>query len=663
MHHYQQLESKISCQTLISCLSKIDNYTIGNIKEAHDILKRLIGEHASDSASLQSMRSILVTVKDKQLAQADNSKKVQEYVEYYTKNMADFDIDSWTTEKIKALVSLSDSDPTLFSHLSSKWTAISTTIEKEKKAMKELERVCHSLLGELQKLPNTSWTSEKNSPISELIRNRKAQMKELDKKCESLAPLFEHSINKIKAEEGSVKQILQSLDDLSEEAKIVENFYGSIQSFIEFHQTIQNEIKHFLHFRNQSCRLLYLCLDLDHNDCNEYVRTSQVARDPHLLTLIKSNDEHVTEKLAVSKDLTLERLVNLLHDSKILPLDDMLGREESFDNFWKSIHDRSKQTVAPQKPGMLERRELLEQVPINQQEDMFYDARNTLDIECGPRRPAHFLTKRASSYGEHPTVHFEEEASKKNPNIGGILTNIWKAKDAFMNMVGSKKEAPTPPPRKNSRNPFTMSDSRKTSYSSAYELSNMDHADEDESDAAIKRVMRENSRLRAEVLNIRQDLGKEKDHKLSELEKRLHQLERKTKPKSERKDSKSQRWILEQQHLMNSPNSSASNVEESSNSTKEPKNSKERLNRLTSIAAAVVAGIDAVEVMNRKSKKEGSKKNIVDTRMVLNTTDPKFSEVELKRERMNKYSREDSGIGRSNRASNDEMALRKGIWS
>jgi hypothetical protein len=656
LQQFRLLNSSFSCQNLISCLSKIDNYTVCNIKESHDIVKKLINDSIGDGSSFSTLKSILVTVNDKQMEQMENSKKVQEYVEYFSKNLVDFDIESWTKDKMNALVNLSRSNPHLFSELCSKWTTIGANIEKEKLSMNDLLKNCHTLLETLQNLPNTAWTFDKTSSMSELIRNRKDYMNELDKRCGNVASLFEESIKKIKDEESTVNHILKVLDGLAEETEIVENFHGLIHSAIGFHQNMQNEILRFLHLRNQSCRLLYMCLDLNHQDLEEYLKTSTI-RDPQLLTVIRTPGQHESEKLAASKDsISLETLISLLQISHILPLGHGIERDESFRNFWKSIHSLSLKNSPVRRPGVIEEQDQLDHIPINHEEELF-DAKNIYDLESGQRRPTQILSRRLpSSNQEHTTVHFERETAKKSANMDGLFSSIWKAKDAFMNLVG-KKQLPSEQSRKNSRNPFQTGQSRKSSHSSAFELSQLDSSEkvsdtQHESDAVIKRVMRENSRLRAEVMHIRQDLNKDKDHKLYALEKRLLDLERKKKPKIERNQIKTHQWLSENQKLVLSPNSSCSGLNGSPSPGTE--SSSDRLNRVTSIATAVVAGINAVEALNRKSKNRSN----LNVRMAYNATENNFSEVELKKGlKKRNFSRDDSGIGRSNRTSNEEISL------
>jgi hypothetical protein len=661
LDEFQGMESLLSTKDAISCLRKIDNYTIGNIQESFEILQKLIKEGKKDASSLHSLQSILVTVKEKQREQSLNTKKVQSHLEFYEKNIADFDVSNWSADKIKTLVSLSDSNSQLFSELQEKWVQISKVVEKEKSAIKDLVQLCNTLNGDLKKLPNTSWAANKSHSMSELIRERKSLIKDLDKKCESIAPLFEESVKSIKAQEADTKYIIQVLDELHEESKIVESFQASLGSFMTFHRTLQIDAKEFLHFRNQSCRLLYLCLELNHQDCEEYIKGSKIARDPHLLTLIR-NSEHITEKLTASEDpLNLDQLILVLRESQILPLHDVFGHQESFQNFWKAIHERAApkeiQEESKKKPGVLERRELFDQIPFAEE--------LVLDIDSGPRRPTQsaFGRRMPSYHHEQNTVHFQDEPTK-NPNIGGVLSSLWKAKDALIGLVSSKKTTPQLQPRKSSRNPFQNLDSRKSSHSSALEMSTIHSAEDLNQDVNpevyIQRVMKENSRLRAEVMNIRNDLQQEKEGKISELEQRLRLLERKHRPKSERKNSKSKAWVLNEDQMVQSPTSSASRLNSSQSLVTDSE--KSGINRATSIAAAVVAGINAVEHLNRKPKPKKEKKDIVQTRMVF-ASDPNFAEIELKHAakspQKRDYLREDSGIHRSTRASDDEIGLRK----
>jgi hypothetical protein len=664
---YQGMESLLSSKDAISCLKKIDNYTTGNIQESFEIIQKLLKDGKRDPSTLHSLQSILVTVKERQAEQSQYAKRIQAHQEFYERNVADFDISLWTAEKIKTLVSLSDSNPHFYSEIQEKWQQIARVVEREKSAIKDLVQVCNALISELKRLPNTSWAANKGHSMAQLIEERKALIKDLDKKCESIAPLFEESVKAIKAQEADTKYIIQTLDELYEESKIVESFQASIGSFVGFHRNLQKDTKDLLHFRNQSCRLLYLCLELNHNDCEEYVKTSKIARDPHLLTLIRNSD-HITEKLAASSEpLGLDQLIHVLTESQILPLHDVFGHQESFHNFWKAIHQRTTDKENPvdqrKKPGVLERRELLDQVPLT--ENLL--ATQTLDLDSGPRRPTNvgYGRKLPNSGPEQNTVHFEE-SEPKNPNIGGVLSSLWKAKDALMGLVTSKKASTQPQPRRSSRNPFQVPESRKSSHSSALELSTIHSSEELVPDLApevyIQRVMKENSRLRAEVMNIRNDLKQEKSGKISELEQRLRVLERKYRPKTERKNSKSNMWVLNAENVVQSPTSTGSRLNSSQSLVTDSDN--RGINRASSIAAAVVAGINAVENLNRKTKTKPKKekRDVIQTRMVF-PSDPNFAEVELKHANQavhkRDYLREDSGIHRSTRASDDEIGVRK----
>jgi hypothetical protein len=213
-----------------------------------------------------------------------------------------------------------------------------------------------------------------------------------------------------------------------------------------------------------------------------------------------SVQHHTEVKASFEGLLPLSELKDLLLDCDILPLNNNSEREDNFTGFWNNIHPNVESKEEP-KPIIKERphssRLTSSRLPSNLQID--FDTGKIMADFGSSRRVA----RKVSGRPKAEVVRFEQDNETKNHK--GVFQNMYSV---VLRAFGAKKDDETKNTEKRSSYPFTYSYANETSAES------LGISDTSADDACMKRLMKENSRLRSQVSNIRRELQtgrKEKD--------------------------------------------------------------------------------------------------------------------------------------------------------
>ncbi|KAI8901093.1 hypothetical protein BC833DRAFT_182506 [Globomyces pollinis-pini] len=477
-------------------------------------------------------------IAEQQSERQNNANKIQEFEEMFKKDMEDFYALDWNKEKLASLIPVLTEDHKSLTDIRNGWNERVKLIEADKATLVSLCSESEKRLVKFKQLPN-NWTYNKHLPITDQIQQHKQYLKSLDIELNSLESKLAHCVTNIKGQEANMKKFLEMMKELNQQREIVSSFEDTINNCTKFRQKIILETQSLLRFRNQSCRLLFKCLELKHDDANSIKMKKDIPKDPYMIHLIEDSKLNDSFDAIPLEPVSIAALKKLLLKALILPLDTFVEHQNTFLDFWQDIHEMSSDSKTSPSNDTPKKNEGSPQVnPIL-------------------RRPVNALPPTPAN---HPDTMFQT---------------------IFKTLMGKKDKE-----RKNTH--IIDVDSRQGSYATA--LENMSDHDISElqrggDNSLFNAMLKENAKLRSQVLNVRQDMKVEKEQKYQEMESRVKHLEKlikKIKPKL--KTGKKNQAPIES-------STSASSSSDVPPNHRHHHSTKTDYKNLVSVAAAVAAGV------------------------------------------------------------------------
>ncbi|KAJ3269210.1 bck1-like resistance to osmotic shock [Terramyces sp. JEL0728] len=633
IHKLQEDENILSTRDLLLAMSKVESYIQCNLDACTEVLGNLISEKSrnkDEAAAIITLRSMLSNIKEQQAEHTEHLNMIEKYRIKFNDEISAYDSTEWTRSKLGAIVPvLEESGKSAFGDIKTLWDGISTLIDKEKEVLKSLLTRAEGLLPKLKSLPFDGWTKQKSVTITEAIKARNDYIKGIEVELHDTSKQLEVCVKRIAGQKESILAIHLKLTELGNQAKIVADFHDSTAKGFAFKQELIKDVQKLLHDRKKSCRTLFLCLELKQEDDPAFLlRGRDTPKDPYVLKLIKSESDGRAENYKPTEHTDTRTLKECLIEDLILPLEKMVHHQDTFVNFWKGIHEIVEPPVEvptlARKPSLLrvpsfrqapsllhvpsfKRSPSLSRLPsatdnyyiprnaINVDElDAFYNQQFRFPHQTNPRL-AKALHRRASS------VTFEEDRIKPRTSVYDMLVN---AKEGFLKLLGKNSNAAPDGKLKNNRrfsnaSAHEMQNTKRNLNNPRIEISDVDLTGEEEQlDANISAIMKENAKLRAEVLKVRTERNLQKNQKLVQMQENLkklrkeHHSEKKLPERKKSNNSELHKWVEEQNKLVQEPSSTDPNSESTSSS-----GTSTRL----ALAAVLTSTYDAVRKLRRKS--------------------------------------------------------------
>ncbi|KAJ3321894.1 hypothetical protein HDV06_003760 [Boothiomyces sp. JEL0866] len=676
----QDDESTLTTRDLLLSMSKIESYIQCNLDASTQVLGSLIAEktkNKEEQATLITLKSMLSNIKEGQEEHTEHLNMIEKYRVKFNEEISTFDSSEWTRGKLAVIIPvLEDSGKNAFNDIKAFWDKISASIDKDKEILKAQLAKAEGLLPKLKSLPFDGWTKQRAVSITDAIKTRNEYIRSIETELLETSKSLEECVKRIAGQKDSIVAVHNKLTDLSNQAKIVQDFHNSAAKGMSFKQELVKEVQKLLHDRKKSSRTLYLCLELKYEDDPDcLLKGSDAPKDPYVLKIIQNEKDGNVENYKPTEHTDTKTVRDCLVDALILPLEKMVHHQDTFINFWKGIHDIVEPPVEHpplfRKPSLLRvpsfrKSPSLSRVP--SAAENYYIPRNSINVDeldalyhkhfrfpnQAPSKYAKLLPRRASS------VTFEEDRAKPRTSVYDMLVN---AKEGFLRLLGKNPSAvETKSKNRNfsGNSAHEMQNTRKRSLNTPrIEISEAESAEgnDDMLDANISAIMKENAKLRAEVLKVRTERNLQQNQKLMQMQENIkkfskEQKSEKTLPERKKSNhSELHRWIEEQNRLVNSSSGLDPNSETTSSSGSSTK---------LALAAVLSSTYDAVRKLKRKSAKakaKGHKRNddfelknkkTEEIRSMMFANDLKFSESDLKQlKKKIDLARLDSGIGKS----------------
>lgn len=350
--------------------------------------------------------------------------------------------------------------------------------------------------------------------------------------------------------------VTDTLKVLNGQKDIVQKFSTGIRKAAAFKASLIQQALYILRFRNQSCSLLYLCVGLQDEDANSYLSRHNIKRDPLVVKAFNTGNSGKLKDVRIKDDIPLSELKKIMVESEVLGGDNLT-------TFWDSVNLQRAPIPYQQVPAVQPRAPAVQRPKLNRTKETTFEALSTADI-----KPEPYMESNMNRISTSATL-------ETSPSKTRLFSAMLGAKDAVVGyFLGKKSTERIPVSRKGSRNPFVGTQSRKTSYASAIEMENVENKD----DEYLKSVMKENSRLRGDLLKLRKS-----------------SLSRKPEPKISRS---TKAWT--------SNNFSDVSISDISSSSGDFINSK-KVSGVNTMAAAIAAGVTAARHVAGQSKRNTRK--------------------------------------------------------
>ncbi|KAJ3253701.1 hypothetical protein HK103_000359 [Boothiomyces macroporosus] len=683
----QDDEAILSTRDLLLSMSKVESYIQCNLDACTEVLGTLIADktrNKEEQSTIITLKSMLSNIKEQQEEHTEHLNMIEKYRVKFNEEISAFDSTEWTKvnyfqqkAKLSVIIPvLEESGKSAFNEIKGSWEKISLAIDKDKDVLKALLAKAEGLLPKLKNLPFDGWTKQRAVSIADAIKTRRDYIKSIEAELLETSKALEGCVKRIAGQKESILSVHNRLTELSNQTKIVGDFHNSTAKALAFKQDLIKDVQKLVHDRKKSSRTLYLCLELKYEDDRDFLlKGTDAPKDPYVLKIIQNEKDGHVESFKPTEHTDTKTLKDCLTDALILPLEKMVHHQDTFINFWKGIHDIVEPPV--ETPPLLRKPSLL-RVPsfkrspsfsrIPSAAENYYIPRNSINVdELDALYNQHFRFPNVSpKYGKAlprraSSVTFEEDRPKPRASVYDMLVN---AKEGFLKMLG-KNSNPNQDGKSKGNRKFSsnsaheMQTTRRRSLNiPRIEIPEVESTSGDDLlDANISAIMKENAKLRAEVLKVRTERNLQQNQKLLHLQeniKKFNKEQRSEKTLPERKKSNNSelhRWIEEQNRLVHS----SSGLEPSSDTTSSSASSTK-----LALAAVLSTTYDAVRKLKRKSAKSKAKnqrkseqfelknKKTEEIRTMMFTNELNFTENDLKQlKKKIDLARLDSGIAKS----------------
>jgi hypothetical protein len=315
--------------------------------------------------------------------------------------------------------------------------------------------------------------------------------------------------------------------------------------------------------------LMILCLEFK----DEGVKQFSNIQDSYLAKVLNSNKRPLMNKTIFEEPPNLMQLKLKLLETDILPLDGKA--ENNLDSFWNTVKERSDKLSAPS------------QSFVNYDHMGIHLQRLTLEYPNAeivprglPRRPS--IHHKNGNLNGLRSVSFNTNERNDGDKPNALIAGLIGAKDTFMNLLFKKEQGVR----------------RRNSYSSSNQelpIEDLLGKDVKEEESYMKAVMKENSRLREQLLKSRskQDISSDSSppKRSSTLTEGLRHPERNAKVKD---------WMERQHRMVSEPTSMSSS------------SSYHDAEDINHLASAVAAGVTAYHHVTSNLKKRRNSTKVMD---------------------------------------------------
>ncbi|KAJ3301565.1 pH-response regulator protein palA/rim20 [Kappamyces sp. JEL0829] len=581
----QSSERLLSTADLLSCIQKTNKITGTNLKEAISVVEILMGKVGVVDGGMQlQMKNVKETVEQHQKTHLENELRLEKHLQQFHGEISDFDALTWSKDKLKSLFPvLSGEGATALEGIHARWTAIASFINGENGNLAEH---CHNgkkLVESFKTLSNStqsgsnaaaSWSRGNAENINELIKERRQLLKDLDVSAQQLKMAMEGILQNIQVDcehsrqnkEAETKEVFEKLNELESQRQSVHSFISTIQQCSDFKALVLEEAVRVLELRHRSVALLYHCLEFQDEGVKDVIKKDNMAQDPYLVKLVKTLDgASLKNKSLFDHPPSLMQLKVKLLETEILPLGS--STDASMDLFWSNIRQRSENLL----------QSLPAQAPVSFGDVSDHASAEPLHRSIS-RKPSLHHSKNASLQGMR-SVSFSQDVNAGSDKSIGLISGILDAKDKFMNLLF--KKAPV-------KIDFVQ-------QGSVHELPIQEILSRDDSavhsDDYVRAMMKENTRLREQLLKLRATKTGEEVGEGKKLARSASLVGHRHPERS----SKVRAWMERQSRLVSEPLSISSD-------SSRP-NEEDEINHL---ASAVAAGVTAYHHVTNLKKKRSS---------------------------------------------------------
>ncbi|KAI8912517.1 BRO1-like domain-containing protein [Gorgonomyces haynaldii] len=558
---YQQEETVISSLLIVKCLERINKYFDEDVDLAATILDPI--RHVKLDAPFNE--PLMTNIHRDLKSRLDFQSKYQQQIEKrYYEEVVPFSPMSWTLEKLTAILPIISVAPEQIHKICADQAMeiqkLETEIQNMSDTLAKLEEQNKPVLQRLRELHADAWTKEHGLNYKQAVEERTVFLKQVETECKHIVSQWEAAVAGLDALLQSSEKQKTQLQENQTQGEIVSNFLNGIQVCTSYRDLLSENVQVFLVFREVSARFVASCLKVDFDGVyDRYPRDPIISKVRNIDIKWKELDMPTLEKRF--KSMSADELNKLLYDACILPMDDS-------PNFVKHLQKKVSsffidEEIRPRKPAQAPSRyESVDQIELEPSEPVKED--RYVSFQNLPEHKESSLSKFVQSFKD---------------GLSRLLPSRTPVKPHTIARVSSQKLD----------NPFTEPGSRKSSHASALEMNELVEKEEHTEQDYVDAIMKENSRLRAMVLKVKE----EAKHQQRTVDKPRDIKDQEPRPRVGREkmqgNTKLHEWLTEQRKL------SASKLKVSQGSESEEISLEDADPQTASLAAAVAVGVRAAQ--------------------------------------------------------------------